>query len=394
MPTYLDEKTEKERARRQQAKGPSMIDIIQAEAAEKEAQEEEERQRRREEKEERREESKDRTRDEIERERKEELNREQAQARAQKRLQERQQKAGGEGPVEGQPAWEREAKNWANEKMRDQVMGRGAATAGRTVAGVGEAAAPVVAGGAMVAGGGAVAGGAATGGVAVAGAGTAVGATVGIIILIFLAILAVFLLLFAVLIAICNQSGIVGTAGRGASTVASWVGWAPVDVCAHFAIPEGTPGGTAGGSCTADQLQQYSQQFNTPLVSQEAPELVNLIACVYNRVPAARGLPPPYTYDQTYPACNVTRGQPLCSVTCSHTQNSCHYGGATGSQGALALDFRTTGALGDQIIAAANACGAKQPSGARCEDASSNFAACTSAAATHVHVTAAGCDRN
>ena len=64
-----------------------------------------------------------------------------------------------------------------------------------------------------------------------------------------------------------------------------------------------------------------------------------------------------FTFDHTHESCNYTRGQPTCE-TCSHTVNSCHYGGANGSDGALAVDFGNE-KNADKIMAAAKQCGAK-----------------------------------
>jgi hypothetical protein len=50
-----------------------------------------------------------------------------------------------------------------------------------------------------------------------------------------------------------------------------------------------------------------------------------------------------FTYENNNPLCNLTRGFTLCGK-CAHSQNSCHYGGKTGNQGAMAVDYNWNGA--------------------------------------------------
>jgi hypothetical protein len=74
----------------------------------------------------------------------------------------------------------------------------------------------------------------------------------------------------------------------------------------------------------------------------ESPELLALIGCL-ERDPVVNALSDKdnqWTYDENYPICNATRGyRTSCSYKCSHTVNSCHYGGRTGTTGAQAVDF-------------------------------------------------------
>jgi hypothetical protein len=68
-----------------------------------------------------------------------------------------------------------------------------------------------------------------------------------------------------------------------------------------------------------------------------------LMTCV-EKDPIVRAMYNPalkYTYEQTNPLCNLTRGFTLCGK-CAHTNNSCHYGGRTG-QGAMAVDYNWNG---------------------------------------------------
>lgn len=47
-----------------------------------------------------------------------------------------------------------------------------------------------------------------------------------------------------------------------------------------------------------------------------------------------------FTYDHDHEICNYTRGEKVCpGQICSHMEHSCHYGGTTGHDGALAVDF-------------------------------------------------------
>lgn len=132
-------------------------------------------------------------------------------------------------------------------------------------------------------------------------------------------------------------------------------------------------------------------QYTEPYPRQNHPELLNLMACIRSKMGAAN-LGEISTYDKTYELCNYTRGNKIagCTPSCSHAVNSCHYGGATGINGAQAVDYGNED-VGDQIRAAAIDCGAKST---RCETSSGQTVACNSSSATHVHVNSASCDRN
>ncbi len=154
-------------------------------------------------------------------------------------------------------------------------------------------------------------------------------------------------------------------------------------------------GGTTGadpsgysGDCSPADLAKY---FGASPVIQNAPELTQLVACIKNEVGTDIGSV--FTYGNSHPLCNYTHGKkvPKCGITtCDHATNSCHYGGSSGTQGALAVDFGNE-KVGDAIIAAAKKCGAKS---ARCENNNSQTVACTSSDANHVHVNSISCDRN
>ncbi|TSC59729.1 MAG: hypothetical protein LiPW15_749 [Parcubacteria group bacterium LiPW_15] len=152
---------------------------------------------------------------------------------------------------------------------------------------------------------------------------------------------------------------------------------------------------TCGAKCDPQTL---AQKNNTAYPARNSSELQNVMGCIQGKVGSIPGSK--FTYDIDHSSCNYTRGTPGCepSGRCSHTKNSCHYGGSSGSDGALAVDYGGAGKSGsdkakyfEAIVSAANQCGAKS-GGARCENAAGQKVGC--ADATHVHVSAAGCDRN
>ena len=79
-----------------------------------------------------------------------------------------------------------------------------------------------------------------------------------------------------------------------------------------------------------------------PSTPTNAPSLTAMMTCIERDpvVAAAvrRDAGRPFTYDHDHTICNFTRGQPICG-SCSHGAPSCHYGGKTGSQGAMAVDY-------------------------------------------------------
>lgn len=301
------------------------------------------------------------------------------------------------------------------------AMGAGGAAAGAEgIAAGGAAAAGVGAGGAAIGGtavGGAAAGGAVAGGAAAAGGIVAGGWVILVIIAVILAILLLVLLLVLLVvfspIYICNAHPILGGLG---SWTGEAVGMLPKDICRELVVnKEASTANQAGiGACTSESsLQELATINREPYPSANNTLLLPLMTCIGNKVPqavvnaslnvgsynAAGGFPV-YTFDNTYKYCNYTRGDRVCGP-CSHAQNSCHYGGSLsgGYGGSLAVDYSTRNpAIAQQIVNAANQCGAKQNGsipGARCEDAGSSPVACTSSTNfTHVHINAAACDRN
>ena len=101
------------------------------------------------------------------------------------------------------------------------------------------------------------------------------------------------------------------------------------------------------------------------------------------------------TVEKTQPLCNYTHGKlvPECGITkCAHSENSCHYGGAAGTNGAEGVDFNVTsetylreGQLYQAILLAQTKCRYKK---AAIEQTTSD-----GVVHWHTHVTATTCDR-
>jgi len=161
-------------------------------------------------------------------------------------------------------------------------------------------------------------------------------------------------------------------------------------------VPSATTGGNLPNpppSCLNEL--GLANQYNEPYPRRDDPELAQLMFCIQNH-PSLVGLNlgSIYTYDETYDVCNYTRGNQVCGP-CSHSVNSCHYGGSSGTRGSLAVDYGNE-AIGNLIIQAAVFCGAKTtaPGDPRCENSQGQRVACNDPMATHVHINAATCDRN
>ncbi len=148
-----------------------------------------------------------------------------------------------------------------------------------------------------------------------------------------------------------------------------------------------------------------ARKYNTKYPSGNSPDLAALIGCIATKVPEAPvATTRTYTVDESHPLCNYTRGNPTTdpnNTTCSHTVNSCHYGGRTGSNGAEAVDYGrsqfvragvNSAEILQKILNASIECGAKS---ARCESSSpARTVDCSAPQATHVHVNTKGCDAN
>lgn len=97
----------------------------------------------------------------------------------------------------------------------------------------------------------------------------------------------------------------------------------------------------------------YKVPNNTKL---NAPSLTTLMSCV-EQDPIVKKLAilsqdaGKFTYGVTKKICNLTRGNPECGGPCDHPAlNNCHYGGRTGNQGAMAVDYNATGATITYVI--------------------------------------------
>ena len=146
---------------------------------------------------------------------------------------------------------------------------------------------------------------------------------------------------------------------------------------------------SSGGAICSDTAA-IARKYNEPATAQNDPKLTALISCIKSKLPGVN-LGSEFTTDQSKSICNLTRGNTECG-TCSHTVNSCHYGGRTGVQGALAVDFGNEDS-GDRIIEAAINCGVPATK-ARCENSSGNRVVCSDTNATHVHISETSCDAN
>jgi hypothetical protein len=99
-----------------------------------------------------------------------------------------------------------------------------------------------------------------------------------------------------------------------------------------------------GAYCTPTNLSaKYGTAISTTAVSDALTKLMNCL----QQDPIVNALRNPtnqYTYEQDNPSCNLSRGNPVCPnssgvLGCAHAVNSCHYGGKTGNQGAMAVDY-------------------------------------------------------
>ncbi len=154
--------------------------------------------------------------------------------------------------------------------------------------------------------------------------------------------------------------------------------------------PSGAGTGGTGISALCSNTATLAAQYKEPTTPQNDPKLSALLSCMKSKLSGVN-LGEESTFDKSHPICNYTRGNTTCD-TCSHTVNSCHYGGANGTQGALAVDFGNE-KEGDKIIQAALSCGVPS-SKARCESSTGTRVACSDASATHVHISEASCDAN
>lgn len=105
-------------------------------------------------------------------------------------------------------------------------------------------------------------------------------------------------------------------------------------------------------------LSTVAQAFGTLYPAADSSALTALRTCIEANINMAMvDTSQIYTIDRTHMSCNYTRGQNICE-SCSHSVYSCHYGGRTGSQGAMGVDYNarsgySEGQLFNEINAAA-----------------------------------------
>jgi hypothetical protein len=128
-------------------------------------------------------------------------------------------------------------------------------------------------------------------------------------------------------------------------------GQAPAIVASRVISSDKKPSDYTAADLTVAVKQQLALANNEPLSRKNSGALIALIACIYqDPIIQAIAYPMPNlggsanqanitTYDNTNDVCNYTRGVPYGQGACSHSRNSCHYGGNTGNQGAEAVDM-------------------------------------------------------
>ncbi len=210
-------------------------------------------------------------------------------------------------------------------------------------------------------------------------------------ILVILGVLGVLLIIIATIAVICNAEGLNGTLARVGSSAASVI--IGTDYCEAFT---GLTGGVAtfldqSGSRICSSTQVLASQNNTPFPRRNDPDLDKLVSCIQGRVTDVGSV---FTFENENEACNYVRGAETCGA-CAHAQNSCHYGGRSGSTGSQAVDFGNE-QKGRQILEAGQVCraslGLTQFKRATCENSTGTPVACTDPSATHVHISLGTCD--
>jgi hypothetical protein len=90
--------------------------------------------------------------------------------------------------------------------------------------------------------------------------------------------------------------------------------------------------------------QSLATAYKTASTAKDSSALTQMMSCL-ERDSIVKKLiqgSKKFTIDQTHPLCNYDRGNRVCSI-CSHGRYSCHYGGATGKDGAEAVDYNWGG---------------------------------------------------
>ncbi len=163
--------------------------------------------------------------------------------------------------------------------------------------------------------------------------------------------------------------------------------------------PKPPAGGTGAPAAGCSDLGAMAASMRVPYpvaVDQDVWKLVNCITGKVKGNAAVKTLGSIFTADLSNTSCNYTRGNPVCTPGkgCSHSAYSCHYGGRTGTSGALAVDFGMQGgsapvtpAEEQAMRAAAQACspGSKFLKERTCD-------ARTGTCYEHIHISLAKCD--
>ena len=105
--------------------------------------------------------------------------------------------------------------------------------------------------------------------------------------------------------------------------------------------------------CQSLNWKRLAECHNVPYPRKTDDRLTALINCVKEKIEephyvkgkkySGGRLGSIFTFDNDYEICNYMRGENnwrnKCNTTCSHEQHFCHYGGTSGTTGALAVDF-------------------------------------------------------
>ena len=99
-----------------------------------------------------------------------------------------------------------------------------------------------------------------------------------------------------------------------------------------------------------DEFEKLANCYQVPANLQLAPSLLSLEFCISQKKreyeeqysqPLYLGRE--FIFDDDYPVCNFTRGERICSQNCAFLEYSCHYGGESGQNGALAIEYENIG---------------------------------------------------
>ena len=222
---------------------------------------------------------------------------------------------------------------------------------------------------------------------------------------IFLAIVVLIAVVLITASALCNAGGYTGLLTNLTSASVGITGGP--DFCKQLSGLQGAVSSIdQAGSSFCSTPQFMAQQNNVPYPATNDPDLGRLVSCITARVSSVGEIS---SFDKSNTLCNYTRGQRTCTPTCSHTVNSCHYGGSAGRTGSYAVDFGGSpgtgneGVIGPQILQAAAACSAELNiplKRSTCEAATAvtpggdNAVPCADPRATHAHITIAKCEQD